>query len=665
MNFFWFDFSATFGSVLIFLIVLLGGGAFFARLFRFPGFDGAVGLERAGQALLCGFACLPVTLDLAGRFGVAAMVGTAGLATAAGAPALLRGGAWRPSRAQIGWLLAALAWVVVSIVLLIDWPHGSGLFHSSTSDDYVKHAEATWSIAQSATPPWNPTFFSPGAKVSYYYFYYTLTAVVDVVAGALFGAGARHAAYAGASVALIAVFALLLELWKRSGVDEAVGAQSSKRSATLWIAVLLMTAGLDLFPIYATYHVRGALPEYVAGWAEEITPWLLSAIWVPHHVAGLVAAFVGFMALARPAEIDPRRTLLAALAFASTAGMSVYVGMAAALAAGLWLIALLIRRRLGDAVNLAVAGLGAGLLAAPWLMTLMGRMSGPSPIEFALRNHQKVPDIPGSPVTTIAAQVVTMLVIYALQLGIFALGAGAFWERAGRRGIRNDIGMILVLGTVSSFLIGSFLRTSILNNDLGWRAMLFAQAAMLVWTVAAIRAGALFDSWRTVSLAAFCLVAGFGYNLFMLSHDRFARFGNENQRALTADSRAAWAWLDQSLPKGSLVQAQPDIRRSIDFGLYGVFPTPVADQDVGQLFGASESAVTARIAEMKPIFADRQFPLDKVRAIAQRRDLAAIVVSANDPAFAAPNAWTARMRPAFSTPHVRVYLMKEAPLAAR
>ena len=87
-----------------------------------------------------------------------------------------------------------------------------------------------------------------------------------------------------------------------------------------------------------------------------MTPWVQTALWVPHHAAALVAAFVGFIALARPAEIDLRRTLLAALAFASTAGLSIYVGMAAAVTAAAWLVALLAQRRRSDALNLALAG---------------------------------------------------------------------------------------------------------------------------------------------------------------------------------------------------------------------------------------------------------------------------------------------------------------------
>ena len=46
-----------------------GGGRRVADRLRFPGFAEAARLERTGLALICGFGCLPVVLDLAGRLG--------------------------------------------------------------------------------------------------------------------------------------------------------------------------------------------------------------------------------------------------------------------------------------------------------------------------------------------------------------------------------------------------------------------------------------------------------------------------------------------------------------------------------------------------------------------------------------------------------------------
>jgi hypothetical protein len=71
-------------------LLIFGGGAAFAWALRFPGFAGAAAVERAGIALLCGFACLPVLLDLSFHFGTGAMTALALAVAIAGGPVLFR-----------------------------------------------------------------------------------------------------------------------------------------------------------------------------------------------------------------------------------------------------------------------------------------------------------------------------------------------------------------------------------------------------------------------------------------------------------------------------------------------------------------------------------------------------------------------------------------------
>ena len=145
-----------------------------------------------------------------------------------------------------------------------------------------------------------------------------------------------------------------------------------------------------------------------------------------------------------------------------------------------------------------------------------------------------------------------------------------------------------------------------------------------------------------------------------MHHFRFGQRQTEAARQIHHDARSAWSWLDRRLQTGALVQAQPNVSRSLDFGLYGRFPTPVSDRHVGQLFGATRSAVQARIAEMEPIFSAPGETLAAVEAIAALRGLSAIVVTASDPVFNDQQAWTAQTQPAFATQTVRVYLMPQA-----
>lgn len=650
-------------ALLIILIVVAAAGALFARVLGFPGFARAEGLERAGLALLVGLTALPISIDLAGRFGPTAMAGCALALALAGVPTLapaLRGPL--PAGARLGLAVAAL-WIVVSTAVMLPWPDAAGgLVNSVFALDYVKHAETTAAVAGAGTPPWNPTFFTPGVHAAYYYFFYTLTATTALL-GAPLGLEPRHAAYAAAGMAAFALYALAEQLWRRSGADEAMGVPAPRRPVVGWLIALLLVTGLDILPV-ARFALNGgldALPHDPEVWNEQVTAWTLSVLWTPHHVAGLVAAFVGLLALAGPTPADARRVALAGLAFASLAGLSVYVALTAAVLAALWLVALLLWRRPADALRLVVAGVLALILAAPWLMTLLGTYGGggEAPIAFAIRGGALMPQGLDNPLLRVPLQLFTMLAAYAVEFGVFLVGAWAFWARAGRAGATNDVARLLVAGALASFLVGSFLRSTVLYNDLGWRAMLFAQMASLVWTLSAFRAGLLRDRAGPWMAAWACLILGYMPLVYAFVQAR--RFPRQDAlaRAVNHDERAAWSWANAHLPRGAAVQAHANTERAYNFGLYSRNPAWIADHHVGRLFGASEQAVLARIGETISLFEKQETPLATVRAFAARNGVAAIVVTAADPVFAAPGAWTAQARPAFAAPHARVYLTQD------
>ena len=659
---------AELAHVLVALIVLVAlvtaAGALFARALGFPGFAQAGGLERVGLALLVGLAALPVVLDLAGRFGPTAMAASALALALAGLPSLapaLR--APLPAGARFGLAWGAV-WIVASTAFLLPWPDGAGgLVNSVFALDYVKHAEATAAVAGAGTPPWNPTFFTPGAHAAYYYFFYALTAAATLVA-APSGVEPRHAAYAAAGLAAFALYALAEQLWRRADADGAMGVAPPRRPVVGWLIALLLVTGLDILPL-ARFALNGglaALPHDPEVWNEQVTAWTLSALWTPHHVAGLVAAFVGLLALAGPAPADARRVALAGLAFASMAGLSVYVALTAAVLAALWLAALLVWRRPADALRLVAAGLLALLLAAPWLKTLLGAYGGAggeAPIAFAIRGGALMPQGVDNPLLRIPLQLVMAVAAYAVEFGVFLVGAWAFWTRAGRAGGANDVARLLVIGALASFLVGTFLRSTVLYNDLGWRAMLFAQMAALVWTLSAIRAGLLRDRAGPWMAAWACLILGYAPLVYALVQARRFPEQDAQARLVNRDERAAWTWANAHLPSGALVQAHANTERAYNFGLYSRNPAWIADHHVGRLFGASEQAVLARIGETIPLFETPQTSLAAVRAFAARNGVSAIVVTAADPVFAAPGAWTAQARPAFSAPHARVYLMQD------
>lgn len=658
MPFFLSETLATLSAFILLTTLVAAAGAAIGYFLRFPGFAEASRIERFGLALICGFGCTPVLLDFAARFGPSVMTVAALALAALGAPALIRRGE-ADALLPLGWILAALVWVVSAILIIVDMPGVGTLSHSLLAVDFVKHAAATWSLAESGAPPWNPTMYQPGGAMAYYYLFYTWPAVATVLCAPL-GLAARHAAFACAPLMGITLYALAYTVLKQSKADEAVADGAPKRNTNRPLAALLFATGLDLIGLGVIFAAGKGDPEFLfvhfPDWDEQVTSWFNSSMWVPHHIAGLAAAMVGFLALTPPAG-DWRRISLAALAFASMVGLSVYVAMPAALGAALWLATLLWRRRFAEAGRLLSAGVLALLLAAPWLATLAPRIGqgGPSPIGFHLRGPQWIDLVAGSEAAGAPWRALAMPLFYFADFGVFALGAFVFWRKAGHRGYANELGLVLVCLTTASFLIGSFLRSQILMNDLGWRVMLFAQLATLVWTAAVWRQGLLFDGLKGAFVASF-LTLGYGATVVAVAQLRLF-FPIPEMREPLLDEIAAWDWLDRQLPRGSVVQVRPSRDRAYGYGLYGHFPVAIADTHNAKLFGASKAVVEQRMSDLEPIFTNVTLSFDDVLKRAASYNVSALIVSSLDPIFVAPGSWTTTARADYANAHFRVYLL--------
>lgn len=642
---------STWAAFLILGALLVGAGALFARLFRFPGFVEARLGERMGLSLLVAFASLPVLLDLVGRLGPAPMAAFALACALAGLPALMRD---VPPRGQLhsGLVAATLIWLIAAPLALADWPDANGFVRSVLSVDHVKHAAATWSIAESGTPPWNPSFFEPGRTAAYYYFFYTLTGAASFIGG-YFGLAARHFAYAACLLAPFALYALLETLVDRTRATEALDAPASRRP--LWTVALIATTGLDILPVLLLQNAIGYYPPDPEWWNEQVASWVETFLWTPHHLAGLAAAYVGFIALTAEKARDWRGPALAALAFASMSGQSVYVAIGATASAFVWLVYLASRRRWRDVARLGAAGLGALALALPWLLTLAGQVGGGAPLALSLRVAPWHWEVCGESAACVALGAASIPFFYLIEFGIFALGAYAFWRTAGRRGLATDMARLMLTAALVALLIGTFVRSTVLFNDLGWRIVLFAQVAAGVWTLAVARAGA-FDAGPLRTPALVCLSLGYA-----MAATEFYQFRQEPkqsalERATLAEEIPAWAWLNARLPIGGVVQERPRPGRAYSYGLLGHFPSYVSDRLNARLFGASQEAIARRMAELAPVFETPGATLAQVRAIAASHAISAFVVTANDPIFAARDSWLFEAKPDYQSPRVRIYL---------
>lgn len=643
-------------------LVLLPGYAL-GRLTGILGFRALAAGDRLLCGALLGIGLLPALDSLVIQ---AAGVPAAALANGAlGLAALLP--ALRSLRTSLNRAVLALAalWLGVVAYALIDIDTGTALYQPVTVIDLVKHAALTRAIVAHGLPPVDPFFARPD-RAGYYYEFYTLTALVDGVGGRLVDG---RTAFAGLAFWTgLALLGLLDRLLAATGLLGDAAPRLVRRAVLL----LLPAGGLDILLVLADRAASGTwlpVPEWVN---EQVLNWPASLVWVPHHVAGALAGWLGLLALAEVADrTQPSRHTeavaigVAGLAFAACAGLSVWVCLGTATAAGIWLVLLGLERRWRAAARLAVAGLLSAALAAPCLLSILAnRTDGGSPIRLAIRRFGPLDELVDEPALS-ALRIVLLPLNYYVALGVFAAGTLLFWRLVPRREAHaREAGRLLTLCAAASLLLGGFLRSAILNNDLGARVVLLAQVAALVWTVVALSRLVEARRLRFPGLLATLLILGYATTLYGFvgmraysASDRpaFARLAGrpDIDRAL----RAAYAWAGLHLPRDLVLQQSPVPRRVFDFGLYGLQPTGVADAEA-RLFGAPPEAVASRLADVAPIFRDR---LDgrEVRRRAETAGIGALVVTAQDAPWSSPDSWVWRHQAVYADPLVRILRVED------
>lgn len=584
----------------------------------------------------------------------------------------LRGRIDRPACALMALWLGVLAYA------LIDIDTGDALLQPIGVIDLVKHAALTRSIVESGVPPLDP-FFARPERVSYYYYFYTPCALIDWLGGAM--VDGRTAFVGLAFWTGIGLVGLVERLLAASGLVPGVPAGRVRAA----ILLLLPAGGLEILLVLKMRLVGGIwapVPEWLN---EQVLWWPGSLIWVPHHVAAALAGWLGLLVLAEAAEGDrPGRAAQAAcvavagIAFAACAGLSVWVCFGAVAAAGLWMALLLVGRRWRDAGRLAAAGLFGLILSAAYLRdVLANREAAGRAILFEIRPFRPLEGFFDEAVVGLV-RLVMLPLNYYLSFGVFAAGALLFWRLVPRaEAHRREAGRLLGVCAAAGLLVGGFLRSAIIYNDLGWRAVLMAQIPAFVWSAAALArlsaSGAGADPrgaipapgrLRLPAALAALLVAGYGTSLYGLVEARaYPDSGAPtvafiNARAdIDRDLRGAYRWAGAHLPADLVLQQDPTARRVFDFGLYGRQRVAVADQDA-KLFGAPAAAVEARLTAVAPIFRET-LSVPELRRRAGEAGIGALVVTAQDAAWGDPGSWVWRAKAAYAGPRVRIVRVED------
>lgn len=513
-----------------------------------------------------------------------------------------------------------IAWAVFAILSLVNIQWGDKLFFSVTSFDQTTRVSVIEAMTRTGIPPINPGYY-PGHPVQLtflYYFWYILDSMIDAMGGHYVDArAALNASSAWAGLALMAVIALYLRQRDANRGD------SIWRSARIGIG-LLVVSGLDIFPIILLMARTGQIVGSVDVWNTWIPSWIASALWVPHHVASLIAGLSAVMLAqsARGKSTSKQFAILAiaGLGFASALGLSIYVSLVFIVFWGIWLLAIFLQKVDRSLIlPMIFSGIAAILLTSPFLMGLFqgGGGGGQFPIIFEIRTFLQLESFVKGwpPIARSLIMLAALPINYLFELGFFFM-AGLYWFKIKDKNIlqSNPFYQVEILLLVVAFLIGSCLRSTLItSNDLGWRAWLPGQFVLLIWGVDVLEK--LVFTSKPVS--SFTGESGKNRNLLLV----FLSIGILTSVMDSVLLRTAWPvmtgvevtrkyysarltydYLRENIPANVITQNNPLNYIDRPSGLYGTHQMVIADRTS---YGVPLDVFNKLVDEVSPIFINR------------------------------------------------------------
>jgi hypothetical protein len=327
-------------------------------------------------------------------------------------------------------------------------------------------------------PAGNPFFAEP--QLAYYYLWHFSAAEIAVATG--ISGWEADAALTWFACAASLTLMIGLATWLAG------------RSAAVLAVVLAATASARpvLWWIFGIEEV-----DSVVGDAGGFAGWLFQSAWVPQHIMSascVVAAAVLMSRLAARADALVVATLglVAAAGFESSTWIGGVTFAVAAPVVAIVLAAQEPKRRLRFFMALAIAALLAGLLAAPFLRDQLAAAAthgGGAPIAFQFypvleydvpENIRNLFDLPAF---WLVLLVVELSAVYVIgMVGLARLMFARELAPDARRALAALAALALASLTVS-WLLASTLAE---NDDLGWRALLPAAAALTVFAAAVV-----------------------------------------------------------------------------------------------------------------------------------------------------------------------------------
>src|SRR5579872_5089598 len=611
----------------------------------------------------------------------------------------------RPDRQSVTLFALAILWALVATISVVDLQFGKRLYLSVIDYDYMLRTQIVSVITRGGLPAHSPSFY-PGhfVPLRYHFFGMLLASLVQQLSGG--AVTARNAMLAfplWCGLVLIAVICLYLRFLRDNGDAESrgsvsVNASAWKRKAVISVALVAAT-GLDILPTAHIFFTQHMIFPDMEWWNEQITSWVDTLLWVPHHLASLLACLTGFLIFFRGAGSNTNRNVVIAvisgLAYASAVGMSVYLGFVFAVFAVQWCLLLARKqahRELGTLALSGVIGLACLLpFVAEVASSAAGASSGGTFVQFKVRGFVLaerflVEHHLSDPGLITLGDLFTLPVNYFLELGFFFLVMVWRLKRFFKQRKRTNAEWCAVLMLITGLWISMFLRSStISNNDLGWRSCLFIQFIALLWApdyLAALfsrkrlgggqlSAKAQRHTWAIIAMACLILgVMGTIHQAFVLRYYApmvDAKLLPPGMAAgwLSPDTdtghrayamREAYTWLQKKLPQNAIEQHDPPMWHDDSFhGLYGERQTVASSAGCNIAIGGDQNDCVKVIRPILDLFRNPTLTFDRVQYVCKALSIDVLIARDQDDLWKKPNSWIWTTQPIFANDYVRVF----------
>lgn len=565
---------------------------------------------------------------------------------------------------RFAWFVV-LAWFSIAVLSLVDWQIGSHLYFSVVAYDYTFRSAVTGAMARAQIlPANNPFFFFEHAQpFRYHYFWFMFSAMPIKLARALYpatGLSPRHAVIASSVWSGLSLFATLA-IYVRFFLQP----DPKLVTRVTTIAILLIgVSGLDIIPVlsYGIPTLLGHGKTFYAGvdwWnGEQVTNWFSTILWVPHHLASLVACLTGFLILWSTPRFRWQSSLAAGLAFASATGLSIYVTLVFAVFAVVWTLCLALRRDRTSVISFVAAGCGAALFALPFLAELLSTPSSGGFASLGIRSFTPMAELLNAldiqnDFLRGLAHFIALPLNYFLELGFFSL-IGFAWLARHRKILRalTPQQQASALMLILALLFCTFIRSDIAGlNDLGVRGMLPVQFILVLW-------GAQFLAEKPVlsPLLKFTLALGIAttvYDMTLLRTDtalsdngfiprEWLLYDDPDLGQRTASTREVYETLRKTLPLSAIVQHNPIEYQDIFAGLYSDRQMAIMDVDTATTFAGNTPGPATVQKVLEDLFTGRRSdPITVCRELS----IDALVIKDLDPVWKDPEGWVWKAKP--------------------